>query len=165
MPRFISGERPWRRFRIIETGADPAAGADWTFTVPAGAVWEIVAAYAVLVTDATVVSRAARLVVNDGVADFLSIAPADVQTESLTYRYAWLGVGAAYRAANGQVVALPRLVLEPGWTFGTSTEGIVAGDNWGVPRLYVLETTVRGGPIQLGELPEMYVEVVAGPTP
>jgi hypothetical protein len=160
---FVSGQTPWRRSRLVEVRPDPAAGADWTFTVPAGKVWEVISAFAVLVTDATVANRAARLVVGDGVATFLSIAPAGVQAASLTYRYAWVAVGVAYQTANGQVAALPRLVLEPGWTLGTSTEGLVAGDNWGVPSLLVLETEVKGGPVAMGELPELYVEVVAAP--
>jgi len=164
MGRFISGERPWRRSRRIELGADPAAGVNWSITVPSGRVWEVLSAFAELVTDATVANRAARLIVGDGSTTFLSIPPAGLQTASLTYRYAWLALGAAYQSGSGQAMALPRLVLEPGWTIGVSTEGLVAGDNWGAPRLLLLETEVKGGAVDLGELPELYVEVVTAPS-
>lgn len=160
----ISGERPWRRSRLVELGADPAAGVDWSVTVPAGQVWEVISAYASLVTDATVANRAARLVVGDGTSTVLSIAPAGLQVASTTIRYAWLVAGVAYVTGSGQVAALPRLVLAPGWTIGTATEGLVVGDNWSAPRLLVIETTVKGGAVDFGELPDLLVEL-AGPGP
>jgi hypothetical protein len=163
MGGFVSGQTPWRRVRRVESGADPAAGAEWSVTVEAGKVWELLSVFASLVTDATVATRAVRLQLGDGGVTYLDLVAADTQVASLTRRYAWLPTGAAYASASGIVSPLPRLILEPGWTLASVTDNLAAGDNWSAPRLLVVETTVRGGPVSLGELPELYVEVVSAP--
>lgn len=51
--------------------------------------------------------------------------------------------------ADGETIAIPDLLLQPGWTIGTLTDNLAAGDQWTAPRLYVIETTVRPGPIPI----------------
>jgi len=159
----ISGERPWRRVRRVIAGPAPAAGADWSVTVPAGKVWRLVSVQATLTTAVAVANRSPRLIVGDGDATFLTIPPVAVQAASLAGVFDWLEHGSAYTTAPDQVLSLPALVLEAGWTVGTSTTAIQAADQWSAQQLLVLETDVKGGAVDLGSLPDLTVEVVAGP--
>jgi hypothetical protein len=160
----ISGERPWRRSRLVELSSDPAAGAAPSLAVPAGEVWEVVSVYAQLVTDATVANRLARLQLGDGTATYLDLAAPAVQAASLTHRYAWVQHGSAYAVGLAQVATIPRLVLAAGWTVAIATDNLAAGDNWTALRLLVVKTIVKGGAIDLADLPDLIVEV-AGATP
>jgi hypothetical protein len=155
----ISGEAPWRRSRIVVRGSAPAAGADWSFLVPAGHVYRVVSLYARLVTDATVANRAVSLLASDGVATFLVIPPAAVQAASLTYDYAWWEHAPGALVGTGQGIPLVPLVLEAGWSLTASTALLKAGDAWGAPALAVIDTTVRDGAVDLGALPDMMVEI------
>lgn len=153
----ISGERPWRRSRQIIVGAAPAAGADWSVTVPAGELWELRSVFAQLVTSAAVATRGARLVVNDGTAAFLTLPAPATQAASLTGTYTWAPHGPQLALAQANIGFVPELSLMPGWSIASSTAAIDAGDQWTAPRLYVVRTTVRSGDIDLGELPELVV--------
>lgn len=160
---FISGQRPWRRSRRVESGADPAAGIELSFTVPGGKVWELIAVFASLVTGVTVATRAVRLRLTDGSTAFLDLPAADTQLASLTRRYNWLQAGTAYASGSGIVSPLPRLHLQPGWTIATLTDNLQAADNWSAGQLLLVETTIKGGAVELGELPDLFVEVIAAP--
>jgi hypothetical protein len=159
----ISGESPWRRYRRVVSVPAPAAGADWSLVVPAGSVYELVSVYASLSTSATVANRGARLQLTAGGVVYLDLAPQAVQAASLTTRYAWAQGMASYSADNGVVTGLPKLYLEPGWSIGTQTDLIDGADQWSAVSLLVLETVVRGGPLELAQAPDMFVEVVAAP--
>jgi hypothetical protein len=163
MGRQISGESPWRRYRRVVTIPAPAAGADWSLVVPAGSVYSLISAYAELTTSATAANRGVRLQLGTGDLTYLDLAPQAVQAASLTTRYAWVQGMASYSADNGQVLGLPRLDLEPGWSIGTQTDLIDGADQWSAVSLLVLETVVRGGPLELAQAPDMFVEVVAAP--
>ncbi|HXG40218.1 MAG TPA: hypothetical protein VNJ28_04675 [Candidatus Limnocylindrales bacterium] len=157
----ISGEAPWRRSRQVVRLADPAAGSDWLATVPAGHVWLLEAIGARLITSATVMSRVPNLTVGDGVGTVLEIAPAGPVGAGETKRLAWLPDVGAIDALGGGVAPLPRIALGPGWTVGTTTLGLQAGDTWTQVRIVVVDLTVRAGPVDLGLVPELRVEVVA----
>jgi hypothetical protein len=163
MPSPISGQSPWRRYRRVVTVPQPAAGADWSLIVPAGSVYELVSVYGSLTTSAVVADRGARLQLGDGHATYLDLAPQAVQAASLTNRYAWAAGMSTFSADSGQVMGLPRLYLEPGWTLGSATDGIDVADQWSTVYALVLETVVRGGPVDLAMVPELYVEVLAAP--
>ena len=160
MGRYISGERPTRRVRVVAAAATPAAGADWSLTVPAGHLYELLSVYASLVTDANVATRSVSLVLTDGQATYLVLAAPGTQAASLTWGYAWTQHGNAYAGADGIVSGIPRLLLEPGWTIAASTASKQAGDQWGTPRLLVLDTLIERGRVEVGQLPELLVEVV-----
>lgn len=162
--RRYAGETAWRRVRQVVRGDDPAAGLDPSVVVPAGHVYRVRAAFAQLVTDATVANREARLQATDGVAAFLDIAPASAVVASSTTRYAWLPGAGGYVTGAGQVMPLPELDLPAGWVVQLLTGGLVAGDNWTALALIVDDLTARGGPADLADVPDLRVEVVGVPT-
>lgn len=163
MSREISGETPWSRVRRIVPGSAPAAGADWTLTVPAGKVWRIRTIEADLVTSATVADRSVALSVSDGSTTFVRAAPAAVQAASLTRHYCWWANASALAFGSSISQPIPELVVPAGYVIAVATDNIDAGDQWAAPVLYVTETTVKGGPVELDELPELYVQIVNMP--
>lgn len=62
---------------------------------------------------------------------------------------------------TSEVIPIPELVLGPAWTIGTSTDGIQAADQWTAPRIYVVETTVQRGPLDLYGIPDFAVQLVS----
>jgi hypothetical protein len=158
----LSGQALWRRSRLVEVGAEPAAGADWAVTVPAGELWELVTVQAELVTDATVADRRPILSIGDGVATFASIPSVAVQAASLTVAHLWGQNLAATDGGSAQAMPLPKLLLQPGWTVAVDSTNLQAADAWSAPRLYVVQTTVRGGAVDLSRLPDLLVAMAAG---
>lgn len=148
---------------MVVSATTPAAGADWSLTVPAGHLYELLTVWAKLTTDANAANRSVVLGVSDGDATFLQLPPPALQTASLAYDYAWAQHGADHGGAPGQAIGLPRLVLEPGWVLSVTTANVQVGDQWSQPKLLVLDTLVAHGRVQVGELAELLVEVVAGP--
>lgn len=120
-------------------GADPAAGAEWTVTVPAGSIWRILSVQAQLVTNATVANRQAQFIVDNGNGTeiiFISETPSN-QAASLTRRYV-AGAGLSRLdegvAATVKQWSLPvGLTLTGGQRIRTFTAAIVAGDDWTAP--------------------------------
>lgn len=254
-----SGQSVSRRVRRIALGATPAAGADWSVTVPGGFIWRVISAYASLVSSAAAGQRMPRLQISDGVATFLDLPPVNGQQASLTHRYSWLASGSTYQAVagvpstviagavattgaatalsytvptgaqavlrtatfhliggtpptvqlqlvrgattivlwsgsadtqlypelaliagdvvrwqvtaggagssgdftisgeptslagttDGEAITIPELVLEAGWQIKVSTDNLDVGDQWSAPRLYIVEATDVGGPVDL----------------
>lgn len=122
-------------------GADPAAGAEFSVTVPTGARWRLVGTVATLVTDATVASRVVSLIVDDGATAVYRAAAQTAQTASLTVIYSFgAGLPSAATAGGVSVNPLPeQLDLASGYRIRSLTAAIVAGDNWGAPQLLVEE--------------------------
>jgi hypothetical protein len=123
------------------TGTDPAAGAEWSETVPTNARWRFVAVRVALVTDATVANRVPQVIVDDGTNTLYLIPSHANQTASLTWTYHGFYAGAA-GFASGNYIALPfpgDLFLQGGWRIRSSTGSLQAGDNWGAPQLLVEE--------------------------
>ena len=125
-----------------QTFISPAAGADFTITVPdTGGVWEIVALRAQLVTSATVANRGVVVQVKDHAANIVYESPASLAiTASLT-----IGVtfSAQYPSGVGDItttkkvgLALPDGPYLPGWTVGTSTALIDTADQWSLIRAW-----------------------------
>lgn len=158
-----SGEASWRRSRIVIPGVSPAAGADWTVTVPAGHIYQLLAVFATLVTSAAAATRIARLLFTDGDSTFLELPPFTSQIASLTRRYAWIPAGQAYSTGLGILSPLPELTLMAGWTIGTATDVVDVGDQWGTIKVAVIDTTVKGGKLDLRSFPDFHVALV--PTP
>jgi hypothetical protein len=123
------------------TGTDPAAGADWSETVPTNARWRLIAARAALVTDATVASRTASITVDDGTTTVWNMPCHTTQAASLTFTYYFTAIGASGFASGNTLVipAPPDMVMGPGWRVRAQTGTIQAGDNWGAPQLWVEE--------------------------
>lgn len=160
MPAGISAESTWRRSRIVVPVTSPAAGVDWQVGPPSGHVWRVLAIGATLLTSAAAATRSARLSFTNGDVPFLDIVASATHIASLTRRYVWLPVGAAYAAGSGIVSTIPETFLQAGWTIGTITDLIDVGDQWSSIFLSVIDTTVRSGPTDLDTLPDLIVEVV-----
>jgi hypothetical protein len=159
-----SSETAWRRTRQVVRGANPAAGADPSLTVEAGHLYRLLAVYAELVTDATAANRTPRLTISDGASVFLSIPPASSVPASTTARLAWIVGAAGYSSGDGQVMPLPELELQAGWQLALVTGAIQAADDYGALAAVILDTTARGGAVDLVDLPDLRVEVVGGLT-
>lgn len=121
--------------------ADPAAGAEASQTTPADLRWKPLTVRAALTTDATAANRFPRLELVSGADVLWRSHPHDAQIASQTRTYNWAvgGVYVASVAAGEHQNILPDLGLPAGGILRTSTDGIVAGDDWGALRLLVEE--------------------------
>jgi hypothetical protein len=126
-------------------GTDPAAGAEISETVPAGARWLFRALRASLVTDATVANRAPVLVFDDGTNIYMTAAVNTNHAASNTIAYAFgdVSLTASFTNAAAQVSAPSNILLAGGHRIRTVTGSIQAGDNWGAP-VYSVEEWLEG---------------------
>jgi len=123
------------------TGADPAAGAEISQTVPTGARWRLSSLWARLTTSVTAANRYARLLVDDG-SNWLWLSdPAAAHVASTTISYV-AGQGAP-RLDNVYATrswAFPvNVLLGAGYRIQTATANLDAGDDWEAPQLLVEE--------------------------
>ncbi len=133
--------RPAAGQTVRLVGANPAAGAQWTFTVTAGEVWRPVALIAVLTSDATVIDRLVRLRFLRGVGVLCDFPVSWLQTANQLFGYTWYrGAGASWSAgpAAGQfsgATSMVDMTLVGGDSITTIVLGMQAGDDWGSPIL------------------------------
>lgn len=125
--------------RLI-AGANPAAGAEISHTVPDGQLWHLLAMSATLVTDATVQTRQGSFVFTmPSGPTIISVAPS-TQIASLTRIYSAAVFGATITSVSFGFIQMniPRsLYLHGGTVITSSTLLLQAGDNWGVPSFLV----------------------------
>ena len=125
--------------------ANPAGGAEFSHTVPAGEVWHLLAVTVANVQAAAGASQPI-LVIDDGTnVLFESFGSSAAQAISTTCQYTW----AAGLPLTGQIGAttnvhstgpLPAgLILLPTWRIRSVTIGLSANTDYGVPRLYAVE--------------------------
>lgn len=115
--------------------SNPAAGADWSVTVPAGEFWHIQSLTATLATSAVVGNRAPRLEISDGVNRIDEIQPSTVQAASIAAQRWGMSPGGATPAnSNGANVGgwggPQPFLLSPGYILSTSTVNLDVGDQW-----------------------------------
>lgn len=126
-------------------GADPAAGVEVSYTVPAGSTLRLLVVTVSLVQGLTQTPQP-TLVVDDGT-NIIYQAPgssdATGQAASTTARYTW-AVGLPLTARVGTTpnifayAPLPdRLIVPATWRIRTVTAGIGANTDYGVPSLLV----------------------------
>lgn len=151
----ISGEAPWRRSRIVQAVANPAAGADWSQVVPAGHLWRPFSVTCQLLTSAAVANRQAVLVLGDGTSTYAYLTAPAVQAAGATVIYTWTDVDTFVALGARQVAALPVVDIPPGWTIGVATSLIDVGDQWSAIRLALLDTTSRFGALELAADPDV----------
>jgi hypothetical protein len=121
------------------SSADPAAGAEISYTLPAGYRYQILSVQATLVTDATAANRFPVLTINDGTNDVAGFAAGTAQTATQTVAYQFGPGIAGYQASlRTHVPTATPLILKAGNIIKTVTAGIVAGDNWGIARICVM---------------------------
>jgi hypothetical protein len=111
----------------------PAAGSDWSLTVPGTWWWRVLAISYVLATSAVVASRNLQLRYTDADGNILAqlhgggaaVPAATTMTASL-----WVGGPSSTSNAGLSLSPLPDMVLRPGWKISTSTAGLDAGDQF-----------------------------------
>lgn len=122
-----------RKFTLISWAvAQPAAGSDWSVTVPAGEVWRLYCASSVLTTSSTVATRVPQFYIKDGAGNVVfKESPAAGQAASITGNWSILP-GVANQQNNGVNIApIPSdLVLPEGFVIGVQTANIAAADQW-----------------------------------
>lgn len=126
-------------------GGNPAAGAEFSVSVPVGKHWELVAISVVLVQGLTQLPRPV-LVVDDGTNIVLAAPGSSAdQVASTTCRYTW----APELPFTGQIGADPNVhstsgipggfILPPGYRVRSSTLGLGINTDYGAPALFVVE--------------------------
>lgn len=138
-------------FRTV-TGANPAAGAEASDAVPAGALWKLLAYSIVLVTDGTGANRIVNLVADDGAVTNrygLIYGGATAHTATLTRTHMFKD-GSDNQGddnlsfADTQTMLLRskplfKNMLLPGDVLRTNTTAMVAGDDYAAPIFMVEE--------------------------
>lgn len=112
---------------------NPAAGADFSFTVPTGERLRLRSLTATLTTAVAVANRQPVLNITDGTSILFSIVPTVVQTASLAVRYSWGAMLGVEVVGNGGLFVaepLPDVLLEPGFKVTSVTGAIAAADQW-----------------------------------
>lgn len=121
--------------------SNPAAGADWTQTVPTGARWRIRDITATLATSAAAGNRTPMLIWDDGANAFAQIGPSATEAPSSTTRWDWIQtLPSLGNVVQGiQVFLPPDLILLAGWRLRTSTVNLGVADQWSGIRFLVEE--------------------------
>lgn len=135
---FHSGKGYERRV----AGTNPAAGDEISEAVPTNAMWILKGVLFTLVTDATVINRRVALQLTDGAQVIMDIMSETVQAASLTRYYRAIRMGYLISATGAYIYfSLPvgGIKLRQGWTVGTNTDNLQAGDDFGAPVLVVEE--------------------------
>jgi hypothetical protein len=127
--------------RRVVAGADPAAGVEWSITVPTDARWRFIALRVLLVNDATVASRVPVFVFDDGANEFYNVAAQIALVASQTGSYS-IGGGQGSAQSVGTSMTLPApqdFYLGAGFRIRSNTSNLQAGDNWTAPQALIEE--------------------------
>jgi hypothetical protein len=129
---------------VTYTGSNPAAGAEWSETVPTGCVWRIMAIRAPLVTSADVANRRVCVTFEDVASGNVVFKPVDesVQAASLTHNYNIAPQQGHAVADVEHYLPLPvsgTWLVPAGFVISSATINLQAADNWGAPTFYVEE--------------------------
>ena len=136
--------RPWPSpivQRIVPLD-NPPAGGEVLYVVPGDKLWYPVALVARLDTSGAGANRFAELQVTDGTSIAYSYAGFFASAPSTTQLGSWIeGVTGPSQSPGPALTTqqLPSVVLQPGWTLGTHTDGLDVGDQWNAITLTVLE--------------------------
>ena len=128
-PTYLHGDKRYavRAFAVTQ----PAAGADFSQTVPAGLQWRIRAVFVKIVTSATVASRQLTLQFKDDQGNLLFQCPASTtQAASLTGLYSFFPTAPWNVVGTTNFVAPipPDLTLADSFVIASSTASIQTGD-------------------------------------
>jgi hypothetical protein len=119
--------------RSVFSVGSPAAGADWTQTVPAGARWLLHGIRAQLLSSATAGNRTPALQIDDGTNAGVNISPGVVQAASLTNTWSWTAgyptIGTLVGTQNQITMPFP-VPLLAGWRIRVITANLSGTDQW-----------------------------------
>lgn len=123
------------------TGSTPAAGAEFSVTVPTGAQWRLQSLIASLTTSAAVANRAPTLVIDDGVNVVMQSTVSAVQVASTTGALTWAeGFFRANFLGTTQGASLPfDMILLAGFRIRSVTGLLQAADQYTAPQMLVQE--------------------------
>lgn len=123
-------------------GTTPAAGAEWTETVPTGARWELIALHQHFQTSATASNRVPNLEFRAGANKLWSTALDTAQAASRASDY-YFSQNLPFQArASGQLLDVPlasQVRLLAGQVFGSNTDVLQVGDQYSAPIYTVRE--------------------------
>ena len=121
---------------FVSAQPNPAAGADLSFTVPVGVLWNVVSITALFTASAGVANRTISFVAKDQnakIAYQYAIGTALTAGQTCTYTFSEDVVTPTSSANGGNILEpLPSTWFPSNWTFGTSTANIQSGDQWSV---------------------------------
>lgn len=117
--------------------AAPAAGADWTYTVPVGQSLSVETLQFSFTTGVTVANRTTQIIIDDGANELWRWVSPTVQAASTTVEYVGAQSSVEYGAIRNNVQAfeLPNLVLLAGYRVRSVTLNIQATDQYTAQRL------------------------------
>lgn len=124
------------------TITQPAAGAEFTRTVPGEGAWYIQAIRFTFVTSAVVATRVVQISITDGQLEYARVLSTAGQGASTTGQYTFAPyVSAATQGAAGfsALLPFPVLLLDPGSVLTTVTAAIDVGDQYSSIRMRVFE--------------------------
>ncbi len=112
--------------------ATPAAGVDFTFTLPAITRMRIIAVSGLLTTAVAVANRLPSLILDDGANILAAIPSGNTEVASLAAQYTWADSCQQVAAFDNKVIApLPgQTYLQAGFRIRSTTTGIQAADTW-----------------------------------
>lgn len=130
-----------RKWAVISTQvANPAAGADWSITVPAGSIWRVLVIRAVLTASATVATRVPILQVKDAAGNTIfDVPPAATLAAGGGANMNWSAGANSIVSNNSRFMqGLPMgMILPEGAVISSSTVAIQTGDQWSAINLLV----------------------------
>jgi hypothetical protein len=132
--------------RVI-TVTTPAAGAEWSQTIPAGVRWQLLDTSFLMTASAAAANRQVALRTTDGATTTAQAGPSISQTASQVDQYTFFP--GAVQIQGGitptlyTIFPFPSLVLLPTHTIGSISQSLQAGDQYSAIRLSVLESIVN----------------------
>jgi hypothetical protein len=130
---------PTSFYQIAQPPA-PAVGAEFTFKVPGGEFWRVIAVHYRFVASAAVANRLSHLIADDATDPFWRVATNQIVAAAGDNRYTGFA-GAPLQAAVGSVVLFPLptsgLLLPPGYRLRSATDAIDVGDQYSAIRAHV----------------------------
>jgi hypothetical protein len=123
------------------SGTNPAPGAEWLEVVPTGARWRVITIKTRFDCSVAVATRTPLLQFTDGVNTLYLSEPSATMAASASFHFdAGAGLLKSATVSNTtQTWTLPPMILLAGYTIGSSTGGLQAGDDWIAPQILVEE--------------------------
>lgn len=127
----------------VVTVANPGAGLEWTATVPAGKMWEVLAINWTFTPDATVGNRYSKLRTSDGTTEMSIIRASNVLATGTAYDMMYGNSSSVSGSAAGLIMTQWKpIVLPTGGYIKSQTVSIQAGDAHTNIYLYVKEIDI-----------------------
>jgi len=142
-PQELAEEAQNRTTYKIMTVATPAAGAEWTITVPAGKIWEILRTNYVLTTDATIQNRNSGIEIFDGTNTMRITRAPENHTAATAITYL-LGRGIDNSGIINaiQTIHAAQIFLFAGWTYRSKSTLLQTTDAYSTIKIYVREIDI-----------------------